>query len=92
MQEEEEAGKCIWVKDWLNFSNLLQIQMFILPFTKPKVPMNYSSNQTCFVHILTIEPAGHDLDPGLADGGKPWNLPSLPTRSLKVQVAGFSAR
>ena len=44
MQEEEEAGKCIWVKDWLNFSNLLQIQMFILPFTKPKVPMNYSSN------------------------------------------------
>ena len=70
MQEEEEAGKCIWVKDWLNFSNVLQIQMFILPITKPKVPMNYSSNQTCFVHILTIEPAGHDLDPGLADGGK----------------------
>ena len=90
MEELEEACKCIWVKDWLNFSDPPQIQMFILPFTKPKEPMNYLKR--VFFFILTIKPADRDLDPCLADGRKPWNLALLPPASLKVQVAGFSAR
>ena len=80
---EEVACKCIWVKDQLNFLEPLEIQMLIFPFPKPKVPVN----NICL--MPTIKPAGRDLDPCLADGRKPWNLG---TRSLKVQVAGFSAR
>ena len=38
---QEEAHRCIWLKDWLELSDHLEIQMFIFPSTKSKVPMNY---------------------------------------------------
>ena len=40
---QEEACKCIWVKDRLNFLDPLEIQMLIFPFPKPKVTANYEA-------------------------------------------------